>query len=85
MDINSMSTVLINVFLAEFGDKRQLATFLFAAKQPASLLSAFVAAPLALVCATALAVAGGVLVSNLVDPEMLSFVAGIGLTILAYG
>jgi len=82
MDIKLMSAVFITVFLAELGDKTQLATFLFAAKQPASLLSVFVAASLALVCATALAVAGGALVSNFVDPKILSFMAGIGFIVI---
>jgi putative Ca2+/H+ antiporter (TMEM165/GDT1 family) len=82
MDIKLMSAVFITVFLAELGDKTQLATFLFAAKQPASLLSVFVAASLALVCATALAVAGGALVSNFVDPKVLSFIAGTGFIII---
>ena len=82
MDIKLMSAVFITVFLAELGDKTQLATFLFAAKQPASLLSVFVAASLALVCATALAVAGGALVSNFVDPKILSFIAGIGFIVI---
>jgi putative Ca2+/H+ antiporter (TMEM165/GDT1 family) len=82
MDIKLMSAVFITVFLAELGDKTQLATLLFAAKQPASLLSVFVAASLALVCATALAVAGGALVSNFVDPKVLSFIAGTGFIII---
>ncbi len=82
MDIKLMSAVFITVFLAELGDKTQLATFLFAAKQPASLLSVFVAASLALVCATALAVAGGALVSNFVDPKILSLMAGIGFIVI---
>lgn len=82
MDIKLMGAVFATVFLAELGDKTQLATFLFAAKQPAGLLSVFVAASLALICATALAVAGGALVSNLVDPRILSIVAGIGFIII---
>ena len=82
MDIKLMGAVFATVFLAELGDKTQLATFLFAAKQPAGLLSVFVAASLALICSTALAVAGGALVSNLVDPRILSIVAGIGFIII---
>lgn len=82
MDIKLMGAVFVTVFLAELGDKTQLAAFLFAAKQPASLLSVFVAASLALVFATALAVAGGALVSKFVDPKILSFVAGIGFIVI---
>ena len=82
MDMKLMGAVFVTVFLAELGDKTQLATFLFAAKQPTSVLSVFVAASLALVCATALAVAGGALVSNFVDPKILSFVAGVGFIII---
>jgi len=82
MDLKLMGVVFMTVFLAELGDKTQFATFLFAAKQPAGLLSVFVAASLALVCATALAVVGGALVSNFVDPKILSYVAGIGFIII---
>lgn len=82
MDMKLMGAVFITVFLAELGDKTQLATFLFAAKQPASLLSVFIAASLALVCATALAVVGGALISNFVDPKILAYLAGVGFIII---
>lgn len=82
MDMKLMGAVFITVFLAELGDKTQLATFLFAAKQPASLLSVFIAASLALVCATALAVVGGALISNFVDPKILAYLAGVGFIVI---
>ena len=82
MDMKLMGAVFTTVFLAELGDKTQLAAFLFAAKQPAGLLSVFVAASLALVCATALAVAGGAIVSDFVDPKVLSYVAGSGFIVI---
>ena len=78
MDMKLMGAVFTTVFLAELGDKTQLAVFLFAAKQPGGLLSVFLAASLALVCAAALAVAGGAIVSDFVNPKILSYVAGSG-------
>ena len=77
-----MGAVFVTVFLAELGDKTQLATFLSAAKQSAGLLSVLVAASLELICATALAVAGEALVSNIVNPRILSYVAGAGFMVI---
>jgi len=76
MDIKLLATVFGTVFLAELGDKTQLATLLFAAREGSSLATVFVAASLALVTATAIGVAAGAIVSAYLDPRYLSYVAG---------
>ena len=78
MDIKLLATVFGTIFLAELGDKTQLATLLFAAREGSSLGTVFIAASAALVAATAIGVAAGAIVSNYIDPRYLSYVAGSG-------
>lgn len=82
MDIKGFVVVFGTVFLAELGDKTQLATVLFASKPSVSLVMVFVAASLALVLASGMAVAAGALISHYVDPRYLSFIAGAGFIII---
>lgn len=70
-------TVFSTVFLAELGDKTQLATMLFAADRQAGKLTIFAAAALALVCTSALGVLAGSLLSRYVETRQLSILAGI--------
>ena len=78
MDFKLLATVFGTVFLAELGDKTQLATLLFAAKSPAGLWTVFIGASLALVLASAIGVLAGDLVARFVDPRYLSYAAGVG-------
>ena len=71
-------TVFGTVFLAELGDKTQLATVLFASRTTASLWIIFLAASAALVLTSAIGVAAGTLVSQYLNPKYLSYAAGIG-------
>jgi len=71
-------TVFATIFLAELGDKTQLATVLFAGRQPGSLWIVFLGATAALVLSTAIGVAAGAAAAHLVNPRYLSFVAGLG-------
>lgn len=82
MDIKLLLTIFGTVFLAELGDKTQLATFLFASRTPSDLFTVFVAASLALVAASAIAVAAGGLVSQYVDQKYLSYAAGLGFVLV---
>jgi putative Ca2+/H+ antiporter (TMEM165/GDT1 family) len=82
MDIRLLATVFASVFLAEFGDKTQLATLLFAAREGSSLVTVFVAASLALVTTTAIGVLAGAAISSYVQPKYLSYGAGIGFILI---
>lgn len=82
MDFKTFFVVFGTVFLAELGDKTQLATVLFAAKPSASLLTVFAGSALALLLSSGLAVAAGAFVSHYVDPRYLAFIAGAGFVII---
>lgn len=78
MDWKLFFTVLGTVFVAELGDKTQLATLLYAAKAENPKLTVFAASALALVLTSAVGVLAGSLVASTVSPRVLSWVAGIG-------
>ena len=82
MDWKMFVPVFGTVFLAELGDKTQLATLLFASKSPSSLVTIFVAASGALILSSAIAVVGGAAISNYVDPRILSWIAGVGFILI---
>ncbi len=71
-------SVFITVFLAEIGDKTQLATMLFAADAKSNKWIIFAGSALALVCAAAIGVLVGAQLEKLVSPRTLKIVAGIG-------
>ena len=78
MDIKLFATVFGTIFLAELGDKTQLATLLYASDASHSKLTVFAGAALALVVSSALGVLAGAAVSNLVSPSVVRWAAGIG-------
>ena len=78
MDLKVFAVVFGTVFLAELGDKTQLATVLFASKSSMGLATVFIAASLALILSSGLAVAAGSLISQYVDTRYLSMIAGAG-------
>jgi putative Ca2+/H+ antiporter (TMEM165/GDT1 family) len=82
MDIKILVTVFVTVFIAELGDKTQLATLLFASKAPGNLIAVFVGASAALIVASAVGVLAGGLISQYVSPKQLSYVAGAGFIII---
>jgi putative Ca2+/H+ antiporter (TMEM165/GDT1 family) len=85
MDWKIFLTIFASVFIAELGDKTQLATMLFAADKEVSKYTVFIAASAALVVATALGVLAGSLLSEYINEKYLHYIAGIGfITIGAY-
>ena len=82
MDWKVFFTVFATVFLAELGDKTQLATLLFASRGTVSLWTIFIAASAALVLTSAIGVAAGGLVSQHVNPRYLSYAAGVGFIVI---
>jgi putative Ca2+/H+ antiporter (TMEM165/GDT1 family) len=78
MDLKILTTVFTSVFIAELGDKTQLATMLFAADKDSSKLTVFAGAALALVLTSAIGVAAGSIVSQYVSEKTLQYVAGVG-------
>jgi len=76
--LKAFLTVFATVFLAEIGDKTQLATMLFAAEAKTSKWLVFAAASAALVCAAAVGVLVGAQIERFVSPRTLKVVAGIG-------
>ncbi|MGD8742945.1 MAG: TMEM165/GDT1 family protein [Granulosicoccaceae bacterium] len=78
MDFKILLTVFTAVFIAELGDKTQLATLLFAADKEVSKLTVFVGASLALVAASAIGVLAGGVISQYVSEKYLHYVAGAG-------
>ena len=78
MEYKVLLTVFLAVFIAELGDKTQLATMLFAADKEVSKLTVFVGASLALIAASGIGVLAGGLISEYVSEKHLQFVAGMG-------
>jgi len=71
-------TVFSTVFLAEIGDKTQLATMLFAAEGKSSKWIVFAGSSLALVLAAAIGVLVGAQIERFVSPRTLKVIAGVG-------
>jgi len=78
MNPKLFATVFSTVFLAEIGDKTQLATLLYAADARNGKLTVFAAAALALVLTSAIGVLAGSFVSQHVSERALSWAAGLG-------
>jgi len=76
MDLKTFALVFATVFVAELGDKTQLATLLFAAGKDASRWSVFAASSLALVMAAGIAVLAGAGLSRVLDPKLFGVIAG---------
>lgn len=82
MDWKILATVFVSVFIAEMGDKTQLATMLFASDQAVSKWTIFFGAALALVVASGIGVMVGSALSNYVDEKHLHYAAGAGFVII---
>lgn len=78
MDLRVFITVFATIFVAELGDKTQLATLLYAAERENPKIVVFLASASALVLTSLLGVVAGTLVSEYLNPRLLSWVAGLG-------
>lgn len=75
-------TIFISVFIAELGDKTQLATMLFAADKEISRWTVFFAASAALIVASAVGVLAGSMLSAYINEKILAYVAGAGFILI---
>jgi putative Ca2+/H+ antiporter (TMEM165/GDT1 family) len=78
MDLKALFAVFATIFMAELGDKTQLATVLFAADAKHNPWLLFLASSAALVCSAGLAVLAGSWLSRHIDTRLLSIAAGLG-------
>lgn len=82
MDWKLFATVFGAIFVAEMADKTQLVTMLFAADKEASKLTVYMGSALALVMASAIGVAAGTLLSQVINARIMSMVAGAGFIVI---
>ena len=82
MDPKILMTVFATVFVAELGDKTQLATLLFAADREVSKLTVFLGASLALVAASGIGVLAGSALSAYISEKVLHYIAGAGFIVI---
>lgn len=80
--LKAFFTVFATVFLAEIGDKTQLATMLFAADAKVNKWIIFAGSAAALVLAAAIGVLVGTQIERFVSPRTLKVVAGIGFIVI---
>ncbi|MCW5600383.1 TMEM165/GDT1 family protein [Nitrosomonas sp.] len=78
MDYKILLTVFATVFIAELGDKTQLATMLFAADREVSKWTVFIGASLALILTSAIGVLLGSVISSYLSAKHLHYIAGAG-------
>ena len=82
MDWKIFITIFAAVFIAELGDKTQLATMLFATDKEVSKYTVFFAASAALIIASAIGVLAGSLLAEYINVKYLHYIAGIGFILI---
>jgi len=80
--VRALLPIFVSIFVAELGDKTQLATLLFATDTNLSCLGVFLAASSALVCSSLLAVLVGGQIARFLSPATLQVIAGVGFIII---
>ena len=78
MEYKTLLMVFTVVFIAELGDKTQIATMLFASDKDINKITIFVGASLALILTSAIGVIAGGFISQYVSEKFLHYLAGIG-------
>jgi putative Ca2+/H+ antiporter (TMEM165/GDT1 family) len=76
--MKAILTIFGTVFLAELGDKTQLATLLFATNKQLARWQVFIAAAAALTLSSLLAVLLGEQLGRWISPKILKTLAGLG-------
>ena len=76
--MRDMAIMFVTIFLAELGDKTQVATFLFASERKVPPLYVFAAAASALIVGSAVAVFVGTTGGRYLQSVPLKLVAGLG-------
>lgn len=84
MDWKIFITIFASVFIAELGDKTQLATMLFASDKAVSKYTVFFAASAALIVASAIGVLAGSLFSEYINEKYLHYIAGLGFILIGF-
>ena len=82
MDWKVFITVFGAVFIAEMADKTQLVTMLFAADRAVGKMTVFLAAALALILTSAIGVAAGAVLSQVINPRWMAMIAGAGFVVI---
>ena len=82
MELKVFFTVFTAVFIAELGDKTQLATMLFAADREVSKWTVFWGASSALVVATVIGIIAGTVLSEFINERYLNYIAGTGFILI---
>lgn len=82
MDWKILITVFATIFIAELGDKTQLATLLFAADKAVSKWTVFLGASLALIATSAIGVLAGSVISQYLSERHLAYIAGAGFILI---
>lgn len=78
MDWKMFLTIFGTVFIAELGDKTQIATMLFASDKEANKYTVFFAASTALIVVAAIGVLAGGMFAEHINTKYLRYFAGIG-------
>lgn len=78
MDLKLFLTVFATIFVAEVGDKTQMATVLYASGTQNSKMTVFLGSSLALVLTSALGVMAGSFLAQYMNGKYLAWAAGVG-------
>ena len=82
MDFKVFLTVFTAIFIAELGDKTQIATLLFATDKNASKLSIFFGSSMALILTSAIGVIIGSALSHYFNEKVMTVLSGIVFVLL---
>ncbi len=76
MDWKLILSSFVMIFIAELGDKTQIASMGLATKNPGKMTSLFIGILLGFVATTIVALIGGTLLNKYLPPHIIKYVAG---------